>query len=77
MLNQWLAKIGTALVAVFTLFGLMKMKEHSDKKAGKKDQQAENLKEALEEIKEAKEIEDNINKLDADDKRNRLRNFFK
>ena len=60
MIQKWLAKIGTALVAIATLFGLMKMKEASDKKAGKKEQQLDNLNEALDEIKEAKEIEDKL-----------------
>ena len=66
MLNKWLAKIGTALVAVFTLFGLMKMKEASDKKAGKKEQQYDDLvankeaqKEARKDVKEIADSDDN------------------
>ncbi len=66
MLNKWLAKIGTALVAVFTLFGLMKMKEHSDKKAGKKEQQYDELvankeaqREARKNVKEIADSDDN------------------
>ena len=77
LLQKWLTKIGTALIAIATLFGLMKMKEASDKKAGKKEQELDDIKEVIEEIKEAKEIENNIDKLDPDDKRKRLRNFFK
>jgi len=67
MLNKWLAKIGTALVAVLTLFGLMKMKEHSDKKAGKKQQQYDDLVANKQAQKEARaDYEENLDS-DADD----------
>ena len=74
--KEWMFKALGIVTALLAVFGFVKLSNKNAADAREAEINADNLDELLNEIKDAKEIEQTIDGFTDDSKRDRLRKFF-
>ncbi len=74
--KEWMVKAAGIVGALLAVFGFVKLSNKNAADAREAEINADNLDELLNEIKDAKEIEQTIDGFTDDSKRDRLRKFF-
>ncbi len=74
--KEWMVKAAGIVTALLAVFGFVKLSNKNAADAREAEINADNLDELLNEIKDAKEIEQTIDGFTDDSKRDRLRKFF-
>ena len=74
--KEWMIKAAGIVTALLAVFGFVKLSNKNAADAREAEINADNLDELLNEIKDAKEIEQTIDGFTDDSKRDRLRKFF-
>jgi hypothetical protein len=72
-----LMKIGAIVGTLLAMFGLLKLSNKKAADAREAEIKLDDAQQELKDLEEAKKIEDAIDSFNADDKRRRLREFFK
>ncbi len=74
--KEWILKAAGIVTALLAVLGFVKLSNKNAADAREAEINADNLDELLNEIKDAKEIEQTIDGFTDDSKRDRLRKFF-
>jgi hypothetical protein len=77
IIKEWLQKFIAASVSLLAVFGFLKYSNRQAANAREDEIKRDEAEDEINQIKEAKEIENKINAISPDDKRERLRNFTK